>query len=143
AQVARRRADQLGDLVRVLKLRTIHLDHSTGVAKEDFRRGLHDARLPRTGRPEEQQVAHGTSGRAHPGTKNLVQVPDRRTPSLLTGNLAPQGGLEFLRFDATARGIEWLGAWCAHWPVLLPESPVGQHATEWRLIELIELHLDS
>ena len=45
AQVSWRRADQFGNLVRVLKLRAIHLDERTGISEQDLGRGFDDARL--------------------------------------------------------------------------------------------------
>ena len=45
AQVAWRRANQLGDFVRVLELRAINLDYRAGVSKQDFRGRFHDSGL--------------------------------------------------------------------------------------------------
>src|SRR5256712_695178 len=44
-QVPRRRANQLGNLVRVLKLGAIHPDHRPWVPEQYLRRGFHNARL--------------------------------------------------------------------------------------------------
>src|SRR6266852_9395697 len=71
AQIAWRRADQLGNFMRVLKLRAIHLDHRPGIPKEDLRGRFHDARLSRPGRPQKQQVPHRTTRRVQSGTENL------------------------------------------------------------------------
>src|SRR5437763_12555346 len=45
AEVARRRADEFGYLVRVLELGAVNLDDGVRVAEENFSRGLDDARL--------------------------------------------------------------------------------------------------
>ena len=46
AQVARRRADQLGNFMLVLKLGAINLDAGVGIAEQSFRHGLHHAGFP-------------------------------------------------------------------------------------------------
>src|SRR5262249_10267032 len=53
-QIARRRADQLRDFMRMLKLGAVDFDHRIRVAEEDFGRGLDRSRLARPGRPQEQ-----------------------------------------------------------------------------------------
>ena len=126
-QVSRRRADQLGDFVRVLELRAVHLDHRARVAEQDLRRGFHDARFARAGGSEEQQVPHRTSRRAHSGAEDLIQVHQRADALFLADDLVAQRGLEFLRLHAAQRGIEMLtllAGWCA-WPSLLPEIPTS------------------
>ena len=45
AEVARRRADELRYLVRVLELGAVNLDDGVRVAEENFSRGLDDASL--------------------------------------------------------------------------------------------------
>jgi len=45
-QVSRRRANQLGNLVRVLKLGTVDLDDRVRIAKEHFGRRSYHARCP-------------------------------------------------------------------------------------------------
>ena len=124
AQVARRRADQLGDFVGVLELRAVHLDHRARIAEQDLSRGFHDARLARAGGAEEQQVPYGPAGRAHSGAEDLIQVHHRADGFFLPDDLVAQGGLEFLRLHAAKRGIEltacgWLVRMAA---TLLPAS---------------------
>ena len=72
-QVAWRRADQLGDFVRVLEFRAIHLDHRARIAEQNFRRRFHDARLARTRRAQETAgcppgVPANSIPRKRPGT---------------------------------------------------------------------------
>src|SRR5437879_2746828 len=105
-QIPRRRANQLGNLVRVLKLGAIHPDHCPRVPEQNLRRGFHNARLPRPGRPQKQQVAHWTSLRAHPRQEDLVEVHQSANAFLLTDDLMAQRGVELLRFNAASAGIQ-------------------------------------
>src|SRR5712692_1425975 len=115
AQIPRRRANQLGDLVRMLELGAVYLDHRPRVPKQDLRRRFHNARLARAGGAQEQQVAHRPSRWTHPGGEDLVEVHHRLHPGLLTDNPAAQRGVKLLRFDTATRGIENFVA-PAHWP---------------------------
>src|SRR5262249_5398847 len=73
-QISRRRANQLGDLMRVLKLRTVDLDAGARIAKQRLRHRLHYAGLARTCRSEEQQIGHRTSLRIQSRQKRLVDL---------------------------------------------------------------------
>jgi hypothetical protein len=44
-QVPWRRANQLRDLMGVLKFRAIHFDYRSAIAEENLRSGFHNARL--------------------------------------------------------------------------------------------------
>src|SRR5260370_40032947 len=107
SQVARRRADQVGNCVRVLKFRAIDLDHGARVAKENLGGRLHDARLPRARRPKEQQVPYGAAWRVQSGAKHLVQVHQRLDTLFLSDNFSLQRGLEIDGVRAALAGIEW------------------------------------
>src|SRR5260370_41577875 len=107
SEVSRRRSDQLGNFVRVLKFRAIDLDHGAGVAKEKLGGGLHDPRLPRARRPKEQQVPHGAAWRVQSGAKHLVQVYQRLDTLFLTDNFSLQRGLEIDGVRTALAGIEW------------------------------------
>src|SRR5712692_2396515 len=73
-----RRADQLSDLMAVLKLRAIDLDHSARVADQALCRRLYQARLPPNPSVPETEVSNRPSRTAHPrfGLRN-----DRRLPA--------------------------------------------------------------
>ena len=103
AQISRRRADQLGDLVRVLELRAVDLDQARGSPKSDFGHRLHYARFARTGRPQKQEVAHRTPWRIQPRQKHLVELGHLLYGRILADDLPPQSGLKILRFAATPR----------------------------------------
>src|SRR5207249_12137826 len=62
-QISRGRADQLGNLMRMLKFRAINLDHRTGFAKENLGSRFHNARLSRAGWPEKQKIPYRAAGR--------------------------------------------------------------------------------
>src|SRR5579875_4028755 len=84
AEISRRRADQLGDFVAVLKLGTVDLDHRALVAEQCLGRGLHRTRLARTGRPQEKEVAYRAAGSRKPGDMHLVDVDDLLNGLLLS-----------------------------------------------------------
>lgn len=52
AEVSGRRADQLGDLVAVLKLCAVDLDDRAAIAYETFRRGFDQSGLTGASRPQ-------------------------------------------------------------------------------------------
>src|SRR5581483_274178 len=107
-QIPRRRADQLRNLMRMLKLRAIHLDHRPRVPKQNLRRRFHDPRLPRTRRPQKQQVPHRTPRRVQPRAEHLVQIHQRLHPFFLPHDLRTQGRLEIASSRAADGGIELL-----------------------------------
>src|SRR5690349_20026642 len=75
-QVSGRRTDQLGDLVAVLELRTVDLDHRAGFAGETFCHRFDRARLTRARWSQEQQAAHRPSRRIHSRQEGLVNAKD-------------------------------------------------------------------
>ena len=76
AEIARRRTDQLRDLVAVLKFRTINLDHRARVAHQRFRGGLYRSRLTRSSWTQKEEIANRASGRGKSGEVHLVDVHD-------------------------------------------------------------------
>src|SRR5260370_10718016 len=106
-QIPRRRANQLGNLMGVLKFRAVDLDYRAGVSKENLGGGFHDARLARTGRPEKKQIPYRTARRIQSGAKDLVQVHQCLHTLFLSDNFPPQRGLEIDRVRAALVGIEW------------------------------------
>src|SRR5450755_4249 len=91
----------------VLKLRAIHLDQRARVPKQDLRRRLHNARLTRTGRTQEQQVSHRAPRRVQAGAEHLVQIHQCLYALFLPHNLRAQRCLEFQRICAALIGIQW------------------------------------
>src|SRR6266567_3238519 len=114
AQVAWRRANQLGNLVRVLELRAINLDDCASIPKKDFRCRFHNARLSRTGWTQEQQVSHGTTGRVQTGAKDLKHVYQGLDALFLPDDLGTQRGLKIARIRAADGWIQLMSDGCLH-----------------------------
>ena len=106
AQVSGRRADQLGDLVAVLKLRAVDLDHRAAVAHQALRRGFHQPRLAGAGRPQEQEVADRPSRARHARQIRLINVNDLLDRLVLADDSLAQIRVEFLRFETGLRRIQ-------------------------------------
>jgi hypothetical protein len=106
AEVARRAADELRDLVRVLELGAVDLNHRVGVAEEDFRRGLDDARLARPRGAEEEHRADGAVRRVHPGEEDLVEAAHAAHGALLPHDARGQLLLKLLRAGTLLVGVE-------------------------------------
>ena len=63
AEISRRRTDELGDLMGVLKLSAIDLDAGARIAEDRFSHRLDDPRLPGPGGSQEQQISNRMPGR--------------------------------------------------------------------------------
>src|SRR5690242_14685061 len=108
-QIARRRADQFSNLVRVLKLGAIDLDDRAGVPKQDFCRGFHDPCLAGARRTKEQEISYRAAGRVQAGAKYLVQVDQRLHSLFLTDNLRAERGLKIERVRTALVWVERKG----------------------------------
>src|SRR5258708_12464716 len=105
SQVSRRRADQLGNLVRVLELRAIDLDARARVTEQRFSPRFHHPRLAGTGRSQKQEIAHWTAGRIQPSQKHLIDFRDLLDRLILPYDLPAQGGFKLTGvIAAAARG---------------------------------------
>ena len=111
AQVSRRRADQLGDFVRVLKLGAVDLDDRIWVAEQNFGGRFDDARFARTGRPEKQHRADRPVERIHAGEKNLVEAAHAAHRALLADDARRKSLFKILSARALLIGVEEN---CAH-----------------------------
>ncbi len=100
--------------MRVLELRAIDLDYRAGVAKEDLGGRFHDARLTRTGRPQEQQVANGAAGRVQSSAKNLEHVHEGLHALFLADDLCPQRRVKITRIAASYGWIQLMADGCFH-----------------------------
>ena len=119
AQVSRRRADQLGDFVRVLEFGAVDLDAGAGVAEERFGHGFDDPGFARAGGPEEQQIANRTSRRIQSRQKHLVDFDHFLDGLVLADDLAAQGAFEFPGIVAAA---SWDRARCARFVLIGSEA---------------------
>src|SRR6266700_462187 len=106
AQITGRRANQLGDLMRMLEFRAVHLDHRSRIPEENLRGCLHNARLPRPRWPQKQQIPHRTPARAHPRAEYLREVHERADALFRSNDRLAERMLEFLRLDASQGRIQ-------------------------------------
>src|SRR5262245_17448754 len=86
AEVSGRRADQLGDLMRVLKFAAIDLNHRVSITEKRFRRCLNDTCLPGAGGPQEQHGPNRASYRIHPCQEDLIEIAHLSNGLLLSHN---------------------------------------------------------
>src|SRR5215470_9075197 len=93
-QIPRRRTNQLGNLVRMLKLGAIDLNHRPRIAKQNLGSRFHNAGLTRTGRTEKQQIAYRPPWRIQPRAEHLIQVHQRLNPFFLPHDFGRQGIFE-------------------------------------------------
>src|SRR5215470_11259140 len=100
AEVARRRTNQLRDLVRVLKLRAIHLNDRPGIAKQNLGGRFHDACFAGTSRAKKEQVAYGSSRRVQTCTEHLVEIDEGLHALLLPHNFRTESLIESERIVA-------------------------------------------
>src|SRR5262249_22114170 len=93
-EVSGRRSDELGDLMAVLKLRAINLDHRAAVSHQSFSSGFNQSCLAGAGRAEEQEISYWPTRADHARQIRLVDVNDVFDRLVLTDNLAAQTGLQ-------------------------------------------------
>ena len=106
AEIAGRRTDELGDLVRMLEFGAIHLDHRVRVTEEDFRGRFHHSRFPRAGGAEKKKIADRAAGRGEAGFVELEEIGDRGDGFLLPDDFLGKEIFEDLRFGAADCRIE-------------------------------------
>src|SRR5258707_15680455 len=97
SQVSGRRTDQLGDFMAVLELRAIDLDDGARVLEQRFGGRFHNASFSRSGRPQEQEIADGTTRSAHARQVHLVNVDDLLDRLVLPNNHSPEAAFERYR----------------------------------------------
>ena len=105
AQISRRRADQLGDFVRVLKFSAVDLDAGAGVAEQSFGHGFDHPGFARTGGPEEQKVSNRTARRIQARQKHLVDFDHFLDGLVLTDDSAAKGAFKLSGIIGAARGV--------------------------------------
>ena len=86
SQITRRRTDQLGYLVRVLKLGAVNPDNCIRVAEENLGSGFNDARFAGSCRPQEEHRTDRLVGRIHARQEDLIKVARLSYGALLTDN---------------------------------------------------------
>src|SRR5262245_6682653 len=74
SEIARGRADELRDFVRMLKLGAVNLHHRMRIAEERFGGGLDRARFARPGRPEKEERSERLARQCHLRQINLIDL---------------------------------------------------------------------
>src|SRR5690348_11995589 len=106
SQISRRRADQLGDLMRVLELGAIDLDTCPRVSKQRLRHRLDYPRLSRASRSQEEQVPHRTSRRVQARQEHLIDLYHLLDRLILPHNAPPQSSFKLSSIVASPVRIE-------------------------------------
>src|SRR5437660_11710296 len=89
AQVSGRRADELGNLVAVLKFGAVNLDASARFAVQGLGHGLDHTRLTGASGAKKQKITYRVVGRVQPGQKHLIDFGDFLNGLILPYDLAP------------------------------------------------------
>ena len=96
-EVAGRRADQLRNLVAVLKLAAIDLRQTAPVSEQRLGRCLDRPGLAAARGTEEEKVCDGSTLREHPSAIRFVRVDDRIDAGFLPDNEREQIAAQFFR----------------------------------------------
>src|SRR5271169_2102751 len=102
-QVAWRRADQLCNLVAVLELGAIDLNHGARVFEQGLCGRFYNSGLTRASRAKEQEVSDRAARRIHPGEMHLINVDDLLDRFILTDDHPPESCLQCARLPACLR----------------------------------------
>src|ERR1041384_6697194 len=103
-KIARRRSDQFGDLVGVLKLCAVDLDNRVAISEKDIRGGLNHVSLTRAGWSEKEHRAPRPSRVRHPRLEDLIERTDCANGSILADYSCPESIFEPLGDRALRRG---------------------------------------
>jgi hypothetical protein len=106
AEISRRRSNQLGNLMAVLKFSAIDLDAGAGVTEQSFGHGFDDTGFSRASGPEEQEIANGTARRIQARQKHLVNFNHFLDGLVLTDDSAAKGAFKFSGIIGAARRVE-------------------------------------
>jgi hypothetical protein len=106
AEIAGRRANQLGDFMRVLKFSAINLDAGARVAKERFGDGLDHASFTRTGGTQKNQVANRTVWRIQSRQEHLINLSNFFDRGILADDSAAKSFFKLSCVTASAGRIQ-------------------------------------
>ncbi len=106
AEVAGRRADELGDFVAVLEFGAIDFNDGAIGAGEGFGGGFDDPGLAGAGGAEEEEVADGAMRGAEAGEVHLVDIDNLGDGFILADNQLAEAAFERRGFAAGPVGIE-------------------------------------
>src|SRR5215469_1524662 len=76
SEISRRRADEFGDFVAVLKLGAVNLNHRSRIPYKRLRGSFDHPRLAGTCGTEKQKIPDRTTRAGHAGQKHLIDVDD-------------------------------------------------------------------
>src|SRR6476469_3121989 len=105
-EVARRRADQLGNFVRVLEFGAIDLDTGASVPEQRLGKRLNHPRLARTCRPQKEEIPHGPTGSVQARQEHLINFYDFFDRLVLANDLSAKCGFKVPGVITSAVGIE-------------------------------------
>src|SRR5262245_52733156 len=114
AEVARRRADQLGDLVRVLEFRAINFNDRVSVSEEHLSGSFDDVSLARSSWSEKQQGSERSVWAGHSGLKYLIDGSEVANGSVLSNYAMTKSRFKVHCLNALAIGIKWNQSLCVH-----------------------------
>src|SRR5437899_4705769 len=106
SQVSWGRADQLGDLMTVLKLRAIDLDYCARIVQQGLGGYLYDASLSGSGRTQEQKVSDRPAGRRQSRHVSLICPHDLVNCFVLSNDEVAEIVLQVLRRPTVLSGIQ-------------------------------------
>ena len=106
AEIAWGRADEFGDLMRVLKFGAVDLDDGARISEERLGDGFDDAGFARTSWPKKEEIANRTSRSVQARQKHLVDLGNFFDRIVLADDLAPNGIVEILRVAGAAGGVK-------------------------------------
>src|SRR5438105_13610527 len=105
-QVSGRRADELGNLVAVLKFGAVNLDAGARLAVQGLGHGLDHTRLTRASGAKKQEIAYRVVGRVQPGQKHLIDFGDFLNGLILPYDFARQSIFKVHGIAAATKRIE-------------------------------------
>ena len=108
AEISGRRADQFRDLMAVLELGAIDLDHRARIAHQAFRRGFHQTRFAGAGGAEKQEIADRPPRARHAREVGLINVDDLFDRLILADDPFAQIGIQSFGFETSLSGIKLL-----------------------------------
>src|SRR5260370_15695926 len=105
-EVARRRANQLGDLMTMLELRTVDLDDGLRIPKQHLSSSLDQSRLATACRPQEKQIGQGAARSSK--TRPVYLVDPRQLPNgaVLSDEAAARVAFEMFDLCGLHHGIQ-------------------------------------
>src|SRR6185369_15323582 len=106
AEISGRRADQFGNLMTVLELCAVYLDHCASIPHQALGGRFHQSSFPRSGRPHEQEVADWPAGARHARQVGLIDIYDLLNRFVLAYDSLAQARLQSFSFISSLRRIQ-------------------------------------